>query len=194
MSSHRLLVITGTSGVGKSTLSARVASSLGFSKIVSTDTIRETLRTQFDREQIPALHRSSFEPAGSGVIEDWYQTVTVLTQAVRAVVRRAAAKSSDLVLEGVHIIPGEEMLEEWRNSGGLASGVVLRVDDERTHQNFIRSREKHNSKGISHYLDNLDRIREIQDSMVSEAEDSGWLSLDASVDDDPIDMIEHSFE
>ena len=194
MSSHRLLVITGTSGVGKSTLSARVASSLGFSKIVSTDTIRETLRTQFDREQIPALHRSSFEPAGSGVIEDWHQTVAVLNQAVRAVVRRAAAKSSDLVLEGVHIIPGEEILEEWRNSGGLASGVVLRVDDERTHQNFIRSREKHNSKGISHYLDNLDRIREIQDSMVSEAEDSGWLSLDASVDDDPVGMIEHTFE
>ena len=194
MSSHRLLVITGTSGVGKSTLSARVASSLDFPKIVSTDTIRETLRTQFDREQSPALHRSSFEPAGSGVIEDWHQTVAVLAQAVRAVVRRAAAKSSDLVLEGVHIIPGEEMLEEWRNSGGLASGVVLRVDDERTHQNFIRSREKHNSEGVSHYLDNLDRIREIQDNMVSEAEDSGWLSLDASVDDDPIDMIEHSFE
>ena len=42
MSAHRLLIIAGTSGVGKSTLSARVASSLGFSKIVSTDTIRET--------------------------------------------------------------------------------------------------------------------------------------------------------
>ena len=30
--------------------------------------------------------------------------------------------------------------------------------------------------------------------MVSEAEDLGWLSLDASVDDDPVGMIEHTFE
>ena len=97
MGPHRLLIIAGTSGVGKSTLSARIASNLDFSKIVSTDTIRETLRTKFDRDEIPALHRSSFEPAGLGTIEDWHQTVAVLSEAIRAVVKRAATKSSDPV-------------------------------------------------------------------------------------------------
>ena len=194
MSSHRLLIIAGTSGVGKSTLSARVASALGFSKIVSTDTIRETLKTQFDRDKMPALHRSSFEPAGSGVIEDWNQTVEVLSEAVTAVVRRAAAKSSDLVLEGVHIIPNGEILAQWRSSGGEACGIVLRVDDENIHQDFIRSREKHNSKGVTHYLGNLDRIREIQNQMVSDAEKSGWLSMDASTDRNSIRIIENSFK
>ena len=194
MSSHRLLVIAGTSGVGKSTLSARVAASLGFSKIVSTDTIRETLRTQFDRDQIPALHRSSFDPAGLGVIEDWHQTVAVLSEAVSAVVRRAATKSSDLIIEGVHMIPNEAILADWRRSGGKSCGVVLRVDDEETHQDFIKSREKHNSKGVAHYLGNLDRIREIQKRMVSDAEDSGWLSIDTSTAEDPIGLIEDSFK
>ena len=33
----RLLVITGTSGVGKSTLTAKLASSLGFGKVVATE-------------------------------------------------------------------------------------------------------------------------------------------------------------
>ena len=70
MSKPRLLVITGSSGVGKSTLSARAAASLGFSKSASTDTIREALRTQFDADELPALHRSSFESAGSKVVED----------------------------------------------------------------------------------------------------------------------------
>ena len=194
MSSHRLLIIAGTSGVGKSTLSARVATALGFSKIVSTDTIRETLRTQFDREQIPALHRSSFEPANSGAIEDWHQTVAVLSEAVDAVVKRAADKSSDVVLEGVHIIPNEEILAEWRSSGGQSCGVLLRVDDEDIHQEFIRSREKHNSKGVTQYLDNLGRIREIQNQMISNAKDSGWLSIDPSTDEDSIGLIERSFE
>jgi 2-phosphoglycerate kinase len=54
----RLLVIAGASGVGKSTLTARVAASLEFDKVVSTDTIRETLRTQISVEESPALHRS----------------------------------------------------------------------------------------------------------------------------------------
>ena len=42
----RLLIIVGTSGVGKSTMSAKLASELGFSKVASTDTVREVLRTQ----------------------------------------------------------------------------------------------------------------------------------------------------
>jgi 2-phosphoglycerate kinase len=193
MSKPRLLVITGSSGVGKSTISARAAASLGFSKSASTDTIREALRTQFDVKQAPALHRSSFEPAGSGVVEDWHATVAVLSEAVHAVVSRAASKRSDLLLEGVHIIPGSGIVDEWRKSGGLACGVLLHVGDEDTHRQFIRMRERHNDRGLDHYLDNLDRIRAIQEEMLGKADESGWLILDASIDD-PIGQIGDSFE
>ena len=193
MSRPRLLVIAGSSGVGKSTISARAASSLGFSKSASTDTIREALRTQFDAEQVPALHRSSFEAAGNGAIEDWRATVAVLSEAIQAVVSRAASKRSDLILEGVHIIPGSDILESWRESGGVASGVLLHVEDEDAHRQFIRTREKHNGRGLDHYLDNLDRIRAIQEEMLAKADESGWFVLDASIGD-PIGQIGDSFE
>jgi len=193
MSRPRLLVIAGSSGVGKSTISARASSSLGFSKSASTDTIRETLRTQFDSEQEPALHRSSFEPAGSGPIEDWHATVVVLSEAIRAVVGRAVSKRSDLLLEGVHIIPGSGILEGWRESGGVASGVLLHVGNEDTHRQFIRMREKHNGRGLDHYLDNLDRIRAIQEELLRKADESRWLVFDASIDD-PVGQIGESFE
>ena len=193
MSRPRLLVITGSSGVGKSTISARVSSSLGFSKSASTDTIREALRTQFSSEQAPALHRSSFEPAGSGVIEDWHETVVVLSEAIRAVVSRAVSKRSDLLLEGVHIIPGSGILEGWRESGGVASGVLLHVGNEDTHRQFIRMREKHNGRGLDHYLDNLDRIRAIQEELLRKADESRWLVFDASIDD-PVGQIGESFK
>ncbi len=193
MSKPRLLVITGSSGVGKSTISARAAAALGFSKSASTDTIREALRTQFDSKQAPALNRSSFEPAGNGVIEDWHATVAVLSEAVRAVVSRAASKRSDLLLEGVHIIPGSGIVDGWRELGGLACGVLLHVGDEDIHRQFIRMRERHNDRGLDHYLDNLDRIRAIQEEMMSKADESGWLVLDASIGD-PIGQIGDSFE
>ncbi len=194
MSKPRLLVITGSSGVGKSTLSARAAASLGFSKSASTDTIREALRTQFDTDELPALHRSSFESAGSGVVEDWHETVKVLSEGVAAVVRRASMKGSDLLLEGVHLIPGAQILNDWRGAGGIACGVVLYVEEGGRHQRFIMRRERHNNRGLAHYLDNLDRIREIQNEMVSNGRDAGWLVMDASAQDDPVGMVEASFE
>ena len=194
MSKPRLLVITGSSGVGKSTLSARAAASLGFSKSASTDTIREALRTQFDADELPALHRSSFESAGSGVVEDWHETVKVLSEGVAAVVRRASMKGSDLLLEGVHLIPGAQILNDWRGAGGIACGVVLYVEEGGRHQRFIMKRERHNNRGLAHYLDNLDRIREIQNEMVSNGRDAGWLVMDASAQDDPVGMVEASFE
>jgi len=194
MSKPRLLVITGSSGVGKSTLSARAAASLGFSKSASTDTIREALRTQFDADELPALHRSSFETAGSGVVEDWHGTVKVLSEGVAAVVRRASMKGSDLLLEGVHVIPDAQILNDWRGAGGIACGVVLYVEEGDRHQRFIVRRERHNNRGLAHYLDNLDRIREIQREMVSNGREAGWLVMDASAQDDPVGMVEASFE
>jgi len=194
MSKPRLLVITGSSGVGKSTLSARAAASLGFSKSASTDTIREALRTQFDADELPALHRSSFESAGSGVVEDWHETVKVLSEGVAAVVRRASMKGSDLLLEGVHVIPDTQILNDWRGAGGIACGVVLYIEEGGRHQRFIVRRERHNNRGLAHYLDNLDRIREIQREMVSNGREAGWLVMDASAQDDPVGMVEASFE
>jgi 2-phosphoglycerate kinase len=194
MSKPRLLVITGSSGVGKSTLSARAAASLGFSKSASTDTIREALRTQFDADELPALHRSSFESAGSGVVEDWHETVKVLSEGVAAVVRRASMKGSDLLLEGVHVIPDTQILNDWRGAGGIACGVVLYVEEGDRHQRFIVRRERHNNRGLAHYLDNLDRIREIQREMVSNGREAGWLVMDVSAQDDPVGMVEASFK
>ncbi|MDP6661501.1 MAG: AAA family ATPase [Candidatus Thalassarchaeaceae archaeon] len=186
----RLLVITGTSGVGKSTLTAKLASSLGFCKVAATDTIREVLRTQFDVNQEPALHRSSFEPAGNGAIADWHATVAVLSEGVAAIIDRALGKEGDLLLEGVHFIPGPKVMESWRAAGGAACGVVLNVPDEGSHMEMILRREHHNGRAASHYLGNLGRIRTIQDEMVRNAEASGWIVIDVPADEDPIGRIE----
>ena len=124
----RLLVITGASGVGKSTLSARIAASLEFDKVVATDTIRETLRTQISQNEVPALHRSSFQPGISNAIEDWKDTTTPLKSAIGAIVQREMKRGGDLLMEGVHFVPNFAIIDEWRASGGEACGVVLAVE------------------------------------------------------------------
>ena len=185
----RLLVITGASGVGKSTLCNRIAASLEFDKVVATDTIRETLRTQISQNDDPALHRSSFQPGESNAIEDWKNTTTPLNSAIGAIVQREMKRGGDLLMEGVHFVPNFAIIDEWRASGGKGCGVVLAVEDAEEHVRMIAGRRKHNGRSVRHYLDHIDRIREIQFEMVRLAENSGWLVIDVTKSDDPIGKI-----
>lgn len=185
----RLLVITGASGVGKSTLSARIAASLEFDKVVATDTIRETLRTQISQNEDPALHRSSFQPGESNAIEDWKNTTTPLNSAIEAIVQREMKRGGDLLMEGVHFVPNFAIIDEWRAYGGEACGVVLAVEDAEEHVRMIAGRRKHNGRSVRHYLDHIDRIREIQFEMVRLAENSGWVVIDVTKSNDPIGEI-----
>ena len=188
----RLLIISGTSGVGKSTTSTSLASSLGFTKIASTDTIREVLRTQISSTASPALHRSSFESAGGSASEDWKEAVKALSGGVEAVIDRAISKGSDLLLEGVHYIPNKEVIDLWREAGGVAIGVVLYVSSEERHRGMIANREKHNGKKVDHYLGNLDRIRKIQEELVLSGSEFGWLVIDPTKESDSIGLIASS--
>jgi 2-phosphoglycerate kinase len=188
----RLLMIVGTSGVGKSTMSAKLASSLGFSKVASTDTVREVLRTQFSSSENPALHRSSFEDAGGSAVDDWRETVEVVSGGVQAVIERALGKGGDLLLEGVHYLPNSEIIDKWREAGGIATGVVLYVISENRHRGMIANREKHNGKQVDHYLDNLDRIRSIQEDLVVSGSQSEWLLIDPTKESDAAGIISNS--
>ena len=188
----RLLIICGTSGVGKSTMSTSLASSLGLAKIASTDTIREVLRTQISSTARPALHRSSFEPAGGSAAEDWKETVQALSGGVLAVIERAISKGTDLLLEGVHYVPNKEVIDLWREAGGVAIGVVLYVSSEERHRGMIANREKHNGKKVDHYLGNLDRIREIQEELVLSGSEFGWLVIDPTRESDSTRLISSS--
>ena len=188
----RLLIICGTSGVGKSTMSTSLASSLGLAKIASTDTIREVLRTQISSTARPALHRSSFEPAGGSAKEDWKETVQALSGGVLAVIERAISRGTDLLLEGVHYLPNKEVIDLWREAGGVAIGVVLYVSSEERHRGMIANREKHNGKKVDHYLGNLDRIREIQEELVLSGSEFGWLVIDPTKESDSTRLISSS--
>ncbi|MAH98181.1 MAG: hypothetical protein CMA12_02370 [Euryarchaeota archaeon] len=185
----RLIIITGTSGVGKSTMSAKLASSLGFSKTAATDTIREVLRMSFSNEERPSLHRSSFEDAGNSAKEDWLETIEAVSEGIDAVINRAKTKGTDLLLEGVHYFPNNEIIEAWKKSGGVAVGVVLYITSEDRHRGMIANREKHNGKRIDHYLENLARIREIQDELVIAGSKSDWILVDPTRESDAMGTI-----
>jgi 2-phosphoglycerate kinase len=66
----------------------------------------------------------------------------------------------------------------------------MAVEDAEEHVRMIAGRRKHNGRPVRHYLDHIERIREIQAEMLRLAEKSGWLTLDITQADDPIGHID----
>jgi 2-phosphoglycerate kinase len=174
-----IILIGGTTGVGKSTLAAQVALRLGINRVAGTDTIRQVMRAFFSPELMPAIHTSSFDaasavrvpmPSGTdlskmGFIE---QTKSVAV-GVEAVVKRAIDEAQSLVMEGVHLVPGFLDRSGW--SDALVLEFVLGVSDADLHRNHftVREYETGGIRPLRRYVEHFAQIRRIQKYILARA-------------------------
>jgi len=186
----RLLLIAGASGVGKSTAAVGVAHRAGFRRVMSTDAIREIMRAIIEPEQSPALHRSSFSSGESGdAVLDWNETCLAVESGLSAIVDRARREGVDLLLEGVHLVPSARLLRAWEEAGGVALGVVMVVDEERTHESMLKKRDMNSYRRSDRYLANFSRIRAIQDGLIERAKIANWPLVDPSRVEDDVERL-----
>lgn len=189
-----IVLIGGTTGVGKSTVATTIAGRLGIVRIVSTDAIREVMRGIFTPEMMPALHTSSFdvpslipEPPGGAdpVLAGFRLQVQAVAVGVTQLIRRAVVEGTDLIVEGAHIVPG--VLELPERSDAVVAQQIITVDDADIHANHFAAREQDTrSRGQHRYLDHFDDIRRIQGYLTALAVERGVpvirsYSLDATV-------------
>lgn len=187
----RLLIISGATGVGKSTTSTQIAAEMKFSRIISTDAIREIMRACDGQPQNPALHRSSFSKGETGdPIIDWTDTCNAVEAGIFATIDRARREGIDLLIEGVHIRPDNQLLREWRQSGGIALGVVLHVSDQSKHEEMLKQREEYSHRSSNRYINNIKRIRSIQEEMVDRTKITGWACIDVGSENE-VKRIKH---
>ena len=107
---------------------------------MSTDAIREIMRAMDTEHEAKALHRSSFSKGDSGEpVLDWNETCLAVEPGIVATIERARREGIDLLIEGVHIVPSARLLRAWEEAGGVALGVVMVVDEERAHQDMLKS-------------------------------------------------------
>ena len=197
-----VVLIGGTTGVGKSTVATTVAGRLGIVRIVSTDAIREVMRGIFTSAMMPSLHTSSFDVtrllpdlpgATDPVIAGYRQQVQAVSVGVSQVLRRAVIEGTDLIVEGAHLVPGAIQLP--RREEAVVVQMVIAVDDEQIHRSHFVARAqdarggaRSTDKGGSgnRYLDRFEAIRTVQGYLRSLAREHGVpvvpsYSLDATV-------------
>lgn len=179
-----VVVFSGAPGVGKSTMAARMAVRFGISSLITSDSIRDVLRTVIPVSVLPELHRSTFElvdSEGPAQFSNFDRQANAVANATVAVAQRLAAERSSAVLEGVHLLPGFVGL-------ALASHPARPIVIERLI--IERSDEAHKAKlerraisqplrlGARHIAD-IGKIRAIQSHLLARADASGTQTIEA---------------
>lgn len=198
-----VVLIGGATGVGKSTIAAKVADRLGIVRIISTDSIREVMRAFFSKSLLPAIHYSSYE-AGKGVriplgaeldadLVGFMEQVDMVNVGLLAVLDRAIEERLSMVVEGVHVVPGMLAAAGARERVGEIQllSLVVAVRDSKLHRShfLVREQETSGRRAIARYLRQFEEIRKVQDFILERAAAEGTLVVDNESIDDTVGMV-----
>lgn len=183
-----VVLIGGSTGVGKSTIATMIANRLSIVRIVSTDAIREVMRAFFSRELMPTIHTSSFDadtalihplpphvdPVVAGFRE---QSLSVLV-GVRAIIKRALNEGTHIIIEGAHIVPGFIAPEQFPEA--FIVPLVIKVSDERMHKDhlYVRGVETQGTRPFQRYIKHFENIRKIQDYILHMSDITGVKTVE----------------
>jgi len=174
-----IILIGGGTGIGTSTLAVRLSWLLEINRVVSTDSVREVVRHLLPNEIIPTLKVSTFE-AGNEVsqvkslhdrlIYGYVSQSRKVLFGIEALIDRSIKEGENMVIEGVHLIPGElDFLKPYAKKATIVF-VMLDVSQKDKHRQHFFLRNLQNSRRSKElYLKHFKDIRLIRDFLVGQA-------------------------
>ena len=144
-----VILIGSASGIGKSTIAAELAKTLNIKHLIESDFIRAVVRGIIGKEYAPALHSSSYDAYKNLRNKNRYtdyddlvsagfdEHASYVIPALEKIIQRAITDFDDIVIEGVHLVPGlinTEQFEEYAN----IYFFVLSSDEESHKERFVK--------------------------------------------------------
>lgn len=144
-----VILIGSASGIGKSTAAAELAKDLNIKHLVESDFIRAVVRGIIGKEYAPPLHESSYTAykllRNKDKYDDYDELVSAgfeehasfVIPALEKVINRAITDYDDIILEGVHLVPGLINVEQFKNRASVYF-FVLASDEESHKSRFVK--------------------------------------------------------
>ncbi|MGH2810692.1 MAG: ATP cone domain-containing protein, partial [Actinomycetota bacterium] len=183
-----IVLIGGATGVGKSTAATQLAARLGITRVISSDAVREVLRSALSPVLMPVLHVSSFEAgslpielrSGAGpIVGGFIEQVKTVSVGIEALVARALKEKTDIIIEGAHVVPGFIGQIQQFPAPAVIAQMVLTIESEELHRNHFLARGEQGPRGGGKYLESFDKIRVIQDFIEKSALETGVPVVEA---------------
>jgi len=173
-----VILVGSASGIGKSTISAELAKKLEIKHLLESDFIREIVRGIIGEEYAPALHKSSFNAfkvirnkknfdnkkdlINAGFVEH----SSFVIPAIEKVISRAISDYDDVIIEGVHLVPGLINIKQFKDEASIHF-FVLKSNEESHEARFVkRAMQIHRGgKQLEYFSEN----RTIHDFLINKA-------------------------
>lgn len=182
-----VILIGSASGIGKSTIAAELAKKLNIKHLIESDFLRAVVRGIIGREYAPALHSSSYDAYKSLRTKNKYDNYDELVSAgfdehasyvipaVEKVIQRAITDFDDIIIEGVHLVPGLIDIEQFGEDASIYF-FVLSSDEESHKERFVKRAVQIHRGGKQLEFFNENRI--IHDHLLSQADANNIRIID----------------
>lgn len=170
-----IVVLAGAPGVGKSTLATRLAVRLGITRVVTTDTIREVLRSVIPESVLPELHKSTYETTethpGDSPTGAFHRQARAVSAATCQVAKRLANEHTSAVIEGVHLLPGmlRAELADHPVKPIVVEMTAVVMDENHHRAQLVRRAHSEPERDGQRHLSRFDRIRDLQSILVDQS-------------------------
>ncbi len=177
-----VILIGSASGIGKSTIAAELAKTLNIKHLIESDFIRAVVRGIIGKEYAPALHSSSYDAykhlRNKNRYENYEELVSAgfdehassVIPALEKIIQRAITDYDDLIIEGVHLVPGLINIEQFKEFAEIYF-FVLSSDEEAHKERFVKRAVQIHRGGKQ--LDYFRENRIIHDHLLKQAENHG---------------------
>ncbi|MBR6993580.1 MAG: hypothetical protein IKH85_05820 [Methanobrevibacter sp.] len=174
-----VILIGSASGIGKSTIAAELAKKLNIKHLIESDFIRAVVRGIIGKEYAPALHSSSYDAYKHIRNKSRYESYDELVSAgfddhaayvipgLEKIIQRAITDYDDLVIEGVHLVPGLIDIDQFREDADIYF-FILSSDEESHKERFVKRAIQIHRGGKQ--LDFFKENRIIHDHLLKQAE------------------------
>ena len=193
-----VILIGSASGIGKSTIAAELAKKLNIKHLIESDFIRAVVRGIIGKEYAPALHSSSYDAYKSLRNKNRYSDYNDLVSAgfdehasyvipaLEKVIQRAITDYDDIIIEGVHLVPGLINTEQFEEDANIYF-FILSSDEESHKERFVKRAIQIHRGGKQ--LDFFKENRIIHDHLLNEAEINNVNVIAAESIDKTLDNI-----
>jgi hypothetical protein len=182
-----VILIGSASGIGKSTVSAELAKELNIKHLVESDFIRAVVRGIIGNDYAPSLHESSYNAyktlRDSSNYENYEELVasgfeehaSFVIPALEKVIERAITDYDDIIIEGVHLLPGSIHLKKFKDKANIYF-FVLSADEESHKSRFVKRAVQIHRGGKQ--LDYFTENRIIHDYLITKAKENSIDIID----------------
>ena len=144
-----VVLIGSASGIGKSTIASQLSKELNIKHLIESDFIRAVVRGIIGNEYAPALHSSSYNAykhlrnkANYKSYEDLVSSgfdehASYVIPGLEKIIQRAITDFDDIIIEGVHLIPGLIDIEQFKDDAEIYF-FILSSDEESHKQRFVK--------------------------------------------------------